>query len=268
MRPLSASGTTLIVVLDWYRGVDYQLSSDVALVAASSSGLGKGAAKALAAEGVDVVINGRDQDKLDRAVAEIRDVATGEVVGQAADITDAAECEALVDVAVDEFGELDHLVTSAGGPPRGTFFELTEDQWYESFDLLVMSVVRLVRAAAPYLRDGGGTVVNITSLIVKEASPHNVLSSSVRMATMGLEKCLSYELAPDVRVNAVLPGLFDTPRRNDPGQARVEPDEVPLARLGTADELGAAVAYLCSAQSSYVTGAAIPVDGGALESTL
>lgn len=141
----SADGTTLIVVLDGFCGMDYQLSGDAALVAASSSGLGKGAAKALAAEGVDVVVNGRDEDKLDRAVAEIREVATGAVVGQAADITDTDECEALVDLAVDELGRLDHLVTSAGGPPRGTFFELTDDQWYESFDLLVMSVVRLVR---------------------------------------------------------------------------------------------------------------------------
>ncbi|WP_227378945.1 SDR family oxidoreductase [Haladaptatus halobius] len=249
--------------------MDYGIEGTVALVTASSSGLGKGSAMALAREGVHVVVNGRDREKLAHAVADIESVAKGDVIGRPGDITDPDDLTALVDDTVEEFGRLDHLVTSAGGPPRHSFFELTDEHWYDNFDMLVMSVVRLVREAAPYLRrDGGGSIVNITSLVVKEASPSNPLSSSIRMATMGLEKCLSYQLAPEVRVNAVLPGLFDTPRRNDPGSARVEPSDVPAGRLGEAIELGEVVAFLCSEAAGYLTGASIPVDGGALESTL
>lgn len=249
----------------------YGLEGDAALVTASSSGLGKASAKALAREGVDVVVNGRDEGKLAAAVEEVEASAADgvDVVGYAADITDADGVASLARQPIEEFGRLDHLVTSAGGPPRKRFFELPDELWYEAFDLLVLSVVRSVRETVEYLRaDGGGSIVNITSLIVKEASHLNPLSSSVRMATMGLEKCLSYELAPEVRVNAVLPGLFDTPRRDDPGSARVEPEDVPLARLGDAMELGNLVAFLCSPRASYLTGTAIPVDGGALESTL
>ncbi|WP_247010563.1 SDR family oxidoreductase [Halorientalis litorea] len=250
--------------------MNYGIDGNAALVTASSSGLGKASAKTLAREGVDVVVNGRDPEKLDAAVEEVREAAADgvAVVGHRADITDPEAIVELVNRPVEEFGRLDHLVTSAGGPPRIGFFETTDEDWYETFDLLVMAVVRAVWAAEPHLRaDGGGTIVSITSLITKEASPSNPLSSCIRMATMGVSKCLSYEFGDDVRVNAIMPGLFDTPRREDSGSASVAADEVPLGRFGDAMELGELVAFLSSDLSSYVTGAAIPVDGGALDST-
>lgn len=244
------------------------LDGTAALVVASSSGLGKASATSLAESGVDVVINGRDEARLENAVKELRETAEGEVVGYTGDITNPDDITRLVQTTVDEFGQLDHLVTSAGGPTRYAFGETNDDDWYYAYDMLVMSVVRAVREAIPHLIETEGTIVNITSMVTKEASGANVLSSSVRMCVQGLAKVLSDELAPEVRVNTVLPGLYHTPRRHDAGEAGVDLSDVPLDRMGKARELGDVVAFLCSEYSSYLTGTAIPIDGGALQSTL
>ena len=261
--------------------MDLQLDGNAALVTASSSGLGKASAKALAREGADVVINGRDEKRLAEAREEVAAVATGEVVAQPADLTDAAAVEALVERTVESFGGLDHLVTSAGGPPSGAFLDTNDDDWYAAFDLLVMSVVRLARAAEPHLREGEGTIVNITSRSVKEALDSLVLSNSVRMSVIGLEKTLSQEFAPAIRANAVLPGPHETARIRELIDAAVERGDVdsydeglddwannPLDRIGDPMELGNVVAFLSSPASGFVNGAAIPVDGGATGSNL
>ncbi|AKH98549.1 SDR family oxidoreductase [Halanaeroarchaeum sulfurireducens] len=261
--------------------MDLQLDGNAALVTASSSGLGKASAKALAREGADVVINGRDEKRLAEARDEVAAVAAGEVVAQPADLTDAAAVEALVERTVEAFGGLDHLVTSAGGPPSGAFLDTDDDDWYAAFDLLVMSVVRLARAAEPHLREGEGTIVNITSRSVKEALDSLVLSNSVRMSVIGLEKTLSQEFAPEIRANAVLPGPHETARIRELVEAAVERGEVdsyeaglddwannPLDRIGDPMELGDVVAFLSSPASGFVNGAAIPVDGGATGSNL
>jgi 3-oxoacyl-[acyl-carrier protein] reductase len=262
--------------------MDLEIDGNAALVSASSSGLGKASAKALAREGVDVLINGRDEARLAAAREEVEAVAAGDVVTQAGDITDPVETEALVETAVSEFGGLDHLVTSAGGPPSGPFLETDDADWQAAFDLLVMSVVRLARAAEPHLRDGGGTVVTITSRSVKEAIDALVLSNAVRMGVIGLEKTLSKEFAPEIRANAVLPGAHETSRIEDLMEQAIERGEhanmaearaswsegVPLERVGDPMELGNTVAFLSSPASGYINGAAIPVDGGSTGSNL
>jgi 3-oxoacyl-[acyl-carrier protein] reductase len=263
--------------------MDLELAGDAALVTASSSGLGKASATALAREGADVVINGRDEDRLAGAKAEIEEVAAGDVVAAPGDLTVKSDIEALVETAVDEFGGLDHLVTSAGGPPSGAFLDTTDEDWYEAYDLLVMSVVRAVREAEPHLRAGdGGTIVNITSRSVKEAIDSLVLSNSVRMSVIGLEKTLSREFAPDVRVNAVLPGAHETARIENLVEAAVERGEYgsyeegmeergsgnPLGRIGDPIELGDTVAYLCSDRAGYINGQAVVIDGGSGGSNL
>ena len=264
--------------------MDLEIAGDAALVTASSSGLGKASARALAAEGANVVLNGRDEDRLEEAVADVRADAAADatVVGHAADLTDPDDVDALVRRSIEEFGGLDHLVTSAGGPPAKSFLETTDEEWYEAFDLLVMSVVRTVRAAAPHLRaDGGGTIVTIASISVKEAVDELVLSNSVRMGVVGLEKTLSKELAPEVRANAVLPGPHETNRLTDIIEGGVESgdfedyesgldylaSDVPMDRVGRPEELGDAVAWLSSERASYVNGTALPIDGGGLRST-
>lgn len=263
--------------------MDLQMAGDAALVTASSSGLGRASARALAAEGVNVVMNGRDGDRLRGAVEDVRSVATGDVVGQRGDLTVAEDVSALVERTVDEFGGLDHLVTSAGGPPSGPFMETDDEEWYRAFDLLVMSVVRLVRHAADHLRaDGGGTIVTVTSRSVKEAIDGLVLSNSVRMSVVGLEKTLSTELAPAVRANAILPGVHGTPRITElveQAVARGEFDSVekgmearaagiPVGHIGDPMGLGRTVAFLSSPHSDYINGQAVTLDGGGGASNL
>ncbi|MFP4632668.1 MAG: SDR family oxidoreductase [Halobacteriales archaeon] len=262
--------------------MDLGLDGGRALVTASSSGLGFACAEALVEEGCDVVVNGRDRGRLDDAVASLSDAGDGDVYGVAADVSTEEGAVGLVDDAVERLGGLDYLVTSAGGPPSGPFVETSDEDWYEAFDLLVMSVVRVVREAEPYLVDGGGSVVNVTSRSVKEALDGLVLSNSVRMSVVGLQKTLSRELAPEVRCNAVLPGAHETSRIRELVEQAVERGEhasydeglaewssdVPLGRVGEPRELGDVVAFLLSERASYVNGVAVPVDGGSGASNL
>ncbi len=262
--------------------MDLEIDGNAALVTASSSGLGKASAKALAREGANVVINGRNEDRLEEAREEIEEVAAGEVVAQEGDLTDADDMAALVETTVEEFGTIDHLVTSAGGPPSGAFLDTDDEDWYEAYDLLVMSVVRLAREAEPYLKEGdGGTIVTITSRSVKEAIDSLVLSNSVRMGVIGLEKTLSKEFAPEVRSNAVLPGPHETSRIQNLVEAAIERGEYddyeeglqdwasnPLDRIGDPMELGNTVAFLSSPKSGYINGTALPIDGGSTGANL
>ena len=262
--------------------MDLRIDGNAALVTASSSGLGKASAKALAREGVNVVINGRDEEQLADAKEEIEAVAEGDVVAQSGDLTDADDVKTLVETTVDEFGTIDHLVTSAGGPPSGAFLDTDDDDWQHAYELLVLSVVRLAREAEPHLSEGdGGTIVNITSRSVKEAIDSLVLSNSVRMGVIGLEKTLSKEFAPEIRTNAVLPGPHETARIENLVEAAVERGEYdsyeegldewagnPLERIGDPMELGNTVAFLSSPKSGYITGQSIVIDGGAGASNL
>ena len=263
--------------------MDLGIDGDAAIVTASSSGLGKAAATALAREGANVVVNGRDEDRLEAAAEEIRAEAAGEVAAQPGDLTEKDDIEAIVQRSVDEFGGVDHLVTNAGGPASKPFMETTDEEWYHAYDLLVMSVVRLVREAAEHLRaDGGGTIVNSTSHSVKEAIDGLVLSNSVRMSVVGLEKTLSRELAPEVRANTVMPGAHETDRMVYLIENSVErgehdsyeeseaawTDDIPMGQLGPPGEFGNVVAFLCSERASFVNGEALMVDGGDARSNL
>ncbi|QKY19484.1 SDR family oxidoreductase [Halolamina sp. CBA1230] len=263
--------------------MDLELDDTSALVTASSSGLGKASATALAREGANVVINGRDEEQLAEAVAEVDAAGDGEVIGVQGDLTEKEDIEQLVERTVEEFGGLDTLVTSAGGPPSGAFMDTDDEDWYEAFDLLVMSAVRTVREAAPHLKESDhGTMTFITSRSVKEAIDSLVLSNSVRMAVIGLEKTLSQELGPEVRSNAVLPGPHETSRIEELVEQAVDRGDyadyeegladwgegIPLERIGDPMELGDAVAFLSSPKSSYINGVALPIEGGAGASNL
>lgn len=262
--------------------MDMELSGETALVTASSRGLGKAAAFSLGREGANVVVNGRDGAQVESTVDQIADETGAAVVGVPGDLSDSSDISRLVDRTVSAFDGLDHLVVSSGGPPVKSAMETTDQEWYDAFDLLVMSVLRLVRESVEYLRDGEGTILAITSKAVKEANPGNVLSSSVRMSVVGLQQCLAEELAPSIRVNSLLPGGFHTDRAEAYLEGLVDRGEydefdealadragdLPLERLGAPRELGDMVVQLCSPRSGYVTGQAIVVDGGLTKSTL
>jgi 3-oxoacyl-[acyl-carrier protein] reductase len=148
--------------------------------------------------------------------------------------------------------------------------EPDDEDWFRAYELLVMSVVRVVQEAAPHLRsDGGGTITMVTSKVIKEASEDNVLSSSVRMAVAGYAKALSKKLAPEVRTNIVLPGAHETPRLNDYDESTRSTvvENIPINRLGNPQELGDMVAYLSSPRSGFTNGEAIILDGGSGKST-
>ena len=259
--------------------MDLGLADHAALVTASTSGMGKGCARALLASGANVAICGRDPDRLAAARAELADTGSGDVLAERADLTEPAGVERLVDATASAFGGIDHVVTSAGPPPGGRFDDLTERDWYTAFEVLVMSVVRTLRASQPHLAESEhGTVVTIAATAVEEPHSGLVLSSSIRRAVVGLAKTLSRAWAP-VRTNAVLAGAHDTPRLRDHARADVEAgtyDDLeaalvgwadnPLGRVGEPRELGDVVAFLSSERSGYVNGAAVPVDGGRMRS--
>ncbi len=260
--------------------MDLGIDGDAALVTAGSAGLGLASATALAREGCDVAVCGRTESRLADAGEALRAAGDGEVLTVEADVTDADAVEAFVAATVEAFGGLDHVVTSAGGPPSGPFADTTDADWQDAYDLLVMSVVRTTRAARPHLADGGGTVVNVTSRSVREVMDDLVLSNAVRRGVVGLMKTQSREFAPEIRVNAVLPGPHETSRIEELVTDAVErgeydsyeagladwADGVPLGRVGDPMELGDVVAVLSSDRASYVTGAAVAVDGGSTRS--
>jgi 3-oxoacyl-[acyl-carrier protein] reductase len=261
--------------------MDLHLSGETALVTASSRGLGYASAEALAREGANVAICGRDPDRLAEAEADLEAAGSGGVLARQTDLTDPEDVSALVDATVETFDGLDHLVTSAGGPPSGSFHDMEDRDWYGAYDTLVMSAVWTVREAYPHLdASDSGTWTAITSRSVREVIDDLVLSNAVRRAVIGLVKSVSREFAPSVRANAVLPGAHETSRITDLVEDAVDrgdydsyedgladwSDGVPLGRIGDPQELGDVVAFLASDRASYVTGTSVPVEGGSLRS--
>jgi 3-oxoacyl-[acyl-carrier protein] reductase len=255
--------------------MDLQLTGKTALVLAASKGLGKACATALAAEGANVVIGARDPDRLNAAAGEIRAMGKGRVLAVPVDVLQPSDAENIVAATVREFGQLDILINNAGGPPFGKFESFDESAWQSAFELTLLSAIRFCRLAIPHLRKtGNGRIINITSLTVLTYFPLSVLSTSLRMGVVGMAKMLSEELGPDhITVNNVAPGLILTDRVKDTLQPRpgVSEEEllaerarnIPLGRIGRPEELAALVAFLASPLAAYITGATIPVDGGA-----
>ncbi len=261
--------------------MDLGIEGNAALVTASSRGLGLASAKALAREGADVTVCGTTEEHLESAKADLAELGDGDVIARQADVTDPDEVEALVDVTVEAFGGLDHVVTSAGGVPSGSFLEMDEHDWYSAFDVLVMSHVWTLQAAYPHLEaSDAGTVVSITSTSVEEAIDGLVLSNAVRRAVVGNVKTVAREWAPEARANVVMPGAHETGRIRDLIEQAIDrgeydsyeegldswADPIPMGRIGDPTELGDAVAWLSSERASFVTGASLPVDGGRMRS--
>lgn len=263
------------------------LTGKVALVAASSKGLGLACAEALAREGAKVVINGRRPEELARAAQEIRQVMAvsgADVHTITGDVTHPEDIQRLIKAALARFGQLDILVTNGGGPSPGTFASLSENDWQSGLDSTLWPVLRLIRTALPSLQAakerGGGRIINIVSTSVKQPIPGLFLSNALRPAVIGLAKSLSLELAPDgILVNNVCPGSFDTDRIKHLYEVRAEgtpftveqiaeqaAKAIPLGRLGDPRELGHLVAFLASDKATYLTGQTISVDGGIVNS--
>jgi 3-oxoacyl-[acyl-carrier protein] reductase len=243
--------------------MDLGLQGKRAAVAAGSAGLGLGAARALVRDGVRVAICGRDAGRVHAAAEELGDLATPLV----ADVGSAAGGAAFVAAATEALGGLDILVTNAGGPPPGTFASTDVDLYAGALDLNLLSVVGMCKAAVPAMQERGwGRVVAITSVAVRQPMANLILSNTARAGATGFLKTLAREVAKDgVTVNSVQPGIHATDRiRQLYGE---EPDAatlgIPAGLVGNPDDFGAVVAFLCSEQARFLTGAHIPVDGGA-----
>ena len=254
--------------------MDFDLSDRVAVVAASSRGLGFAVAKTLCAEGARVVVSSRSRESAENAAAEIARATGGVTFPVACNLAVPGQPEALIQRTEERFGALDVLVTNAGGPPAGNFDSIDDDQWQQTVALTLMSVVRLVRATLPSLRRSGrGRIVNLASSSVKEPIDNLLLSNSIRLAVIGLARTLARELAADgITVNNVCPGRIRTQRLlelyGSEEAVQRATEQIPMKRLGSPDEFAPIVAFLASGAAGYITGQTIVVDGGLTRSVM
>ena len=253
--------------------MDLGLTGKVALVTAASKGMGKASAMGLAAEGARIVMCARTESDLKVAADEIRARTKAEVLAMPADVTRKDDVTALVDHAMTTFGRIDVLVANAGGPPRGYFEDMTDEQWQGAFDVSLLSVVRLVRGVLPSMKaHRWGRILTIQSVSVKQPIPELLLSNAVRPGVAGMMKTLAGQLGKDgITVNTVCPGKIMTDRflggQKLSGLSREEflaraVEDVPVRRIGTPEEFANVVVFLASERASYVTGVAVQVDGG------
>lgn len=259
--------------------MDLGLKGKVALVAASSKGLGYGVAKALAADGAKVSLCSRSEEAITAATITLADDYGADTLATSCDVTKPEDIEAWVSKTVDTWGSIDCLLVNAGGPPAKVFKEISDDEWQAAFELTLMSSVRMIRATIPYMTNGG-SILTVTSSSIKEPIPRLGLSTVMRSGVMGLVKTLADELADDgIRVNNLIPGRIDTDRvaqldANTSNKLGISIEEVqkrslakiPMGRYGNIDDFGSAGAFLLSPAASYITGATLRVDGGAMRS--
>ncbi|MBR0575125.1 SDR family oxidoreductase [Proteiniclasticum sp. BAD-10] len=256
--------------------MDLGLEGKVALVIASSQGLGKACARELVKEGCHVMLTSRNEEKLEAAARELAELHRGRVSHWVCDITKPQAIRELVKYTHKVYGKIDILINNSGGPPTGTFDDLTDEDWMESFQLNLLSYIRIIRETLPYLKAKGGRIVNLASISVKTPLPGLILSNTFRSGVVGLSKTLAEELAPyQILVNVVAPGQIatdrikslnaDKARRLELPLETVEKDalgKIPLGRYGTPEEFGKAVAFLVSEANTYITGSTLLLDGG------
>jgi 3-oxoacyl-[acyl-carrier protein] reductase len=248
--------------------MDLGLEGRVALVMGASRGIGRGVAAALAREGARVALASRSRERLLATAAEVGAAETFE-----ADTTDLERLARLPLEVAEALGSVDILVTNTGGPPPGGALDHGFEEWEQAYRSLVLAPRILAGAVIPGMRgEGWGRIVNVGSTTTIEVNPALNLSNSHRLATVGFFKTLSREVAGDgITVNTVATGRFATDRMAELGGSmeQVEAaarEEVPAGRLGTVEEYGDLVAFLCSERAAYVTGTVIPIDGGLLRS--
>ena len=241
---------------------DLGITGRRALIAASSAGLGLATAQALHAAGCVVVVSGRDPDRLAKAAATMPGA-----IALAADVSTVQGATALAAEADARLGGIDILVTNAGGPPAGTFASTSVDAYPAALELNLLSVVAMCKAAVPAMcAQGWGRVVAITSVSVRQPIAHLILSNTARAGVTGFLKTLALEVAKDgVTVNSVQPGLHATDRLRQLYGDSVDAvaENIPAKRVGDPGDFGRIVAFLCSEHAKFVTGTALPVDGGA-----
>jgi len=246
--------------------MDLQLNGKVFIVTGGTDGLGLATTRVLLDEGANVLVCGRTQAKFDRFAAA-SGINAGKIAFQQGDTAESCLPEKLRTAAFDRWGRLDGLMISVGGPPPGKILETDDTAWRAAFESVFLGTVRLMRDLAPHIQDGGA-ILTILAISAKEASSILPISNGLRPGLAMLTKSFAEELGPRaVRVNALLPNLFGTDRLKRliaDGAAPV--GNIALGRMGDPAELGRMAAVLLSPIASYVTGAALSIDGGQLKS--
>lgn len=262
-------------------GLKIDLRGRVAIVNGSSRGLGKEISRCLALAGANVSMGSIDTDQLEDTAESIRRETGSNVISTKADIRNEEDIRALVVKTLERFGRIDILVTNGGGPPAGDFEKFTDEDWQSAYELLLLSVIRSIRAVLPTMKKQEyGRILALTSSGVQEPLPSLILSNTLRSGVAALVKSLSDELAPyNILINTLIPGRFGTQRVDALDRVRAQQagvdfqkyqreaqKKLPLGRYGDPHELAAYVAFLVSDLGSYVTGSSVRVDGGLLRS--
>jgi 3-oxoacyl-[acyl-carrier protein] reductase len=258
------------------------LSGKTALVTASSKGIGFGISKALLEAGANVCICSRNEENLKGAERELASRASERVFALPGDISEAGFVDQLVKRIHERFGTIDILVNNSGGPPAGETMSITEEQWLAAINSNLLSVIRLSKLVIPGMKEKGwGRIVNLTSTAAREPGAGMVLSNVTRAGVAAYTKTLAQEVGPfGITVNTILTGGVLTERltslleRNikttgetlDEAMAKIT-NTIPVRHISSPDEFAQTTLFLVSPQASYITGAAIPVDGGASKST-
>jgi len=252
--------------------VDLGLNQRVALVTGASQGIGKAIAAKLAQEGASVVLTARGEDRLNQVVSEIR-AAGGKAVGIAADVSKKEDCERLIQYTVDTYGKIDILINNAGTSATGEFEAASDDIWQADFDLKLFAAIRLSRLAIPFMKkQNWGRIINLTNIGAKQPAAKSMPTTVTRAAGLALTKALSKEFAPNnILVNSICIGLIKAGQHETKAAKAGIPVEqlyetlgknVPLGRVGRAEEVANVAAFLSSEAASYVTGSSINLDGG------
>ena len=259
--------------------MNLNLKNKNAIVCASSQGLGKAAAIDLAKEGVNLAICSRDQEKIDKAKEEILQKTEHniKVIALKADLDSLEDIQIFLQEVEQSLGEVDILVNNTGGPPPSTFEQISDEDWQSAFNSTMMSAIRLSRAVVPNMKKKEwGRIINISSVSVKTPVNGLFLSNSLRMGVLGWAKALADELAAHgITVNTVCPGYTRTERveailesqSSSSGLSKEEiektiADNIPMKRVGEAEDLAGLITFLASEKANYMTGLAVQVDGG------
>jgi len=249
--------------------MDLGLRDRVYVITGGSRGLGRATAQALVADGAKVVISARSEDGVAAAVAEL---GAASAAGLTTDLSSPEAPQQLIAAATESFGRLDGVLISVGGPPGGSLADITDEQWRASFESVFLGAVRMAVAFGAVLGDGG-SIVFVLSTSVRAPLPALAISNGLRPGLAGVAKTLADDLGPKgIRVNALMPGRVATgrvieidARMGDPDAVRAELSQrIPLRRYADPEEFGKVAAFVLSPAAGYVSGAMIPVDGGAL----
>ncbi|MED5256589.1 MAG: SDR family oxidoreductase [Candidatus Neomarinimicrobiota bacterium] len=223
----------------------------VAIITAAGKGMGAACARTLSKENYKLVLMSRTENVLELA-------SDLNAVGMVGDVTNQNDLSKVVDLALDSYGQIDAIVNNTGHPPKGDLLKITDSEWKEAFDLLLLNIVRISRLVVPIMKKNGGTIVNISSYSAKDPNLSFPTSSTIRAGLSAFVKLFADQYAKDgIRMNNILPGFIDSFDVSDEIRSTI-----PSKREGKVDEIANTVVFLLSNKSSYITGQNIRVDGG------